>query len=372
MKKWLVITIIILAVSAVLAGIYFAWKNSQKLSSLIPSFNNENQGIQTPQILSNSKLKIISQNEATSYWVSNQNTSSSIFYADHGGRIFKISNGKEEILDNIAVNDLISINTSSNGEFLAIKSGKINNAITEILNFNKNIWYPPMIGVVSLDFSPDGKKAAYLEMNSAKSVDLIIKNLDDSKQKTQKITTINVKDFNLKWVENDRLLLVPKPSFDTESDMWEFNLKAKTFSKLLSNRGLMASWSKFGDIGLKFSANENHSYNFGLIDNKGQTKANFQFKTFPDKCFISSPSQIYCAISRNQDVFFGTAIFPDDYLKRSILFKDGIYQIDLTSNKLQALYEEEEPVIDAVNLSILGNKLLFMNRYDGKLYSLDL
>ncbi len=65
-------------------------------------------------------------------------------------------------------------------------------------------------------------------------------------------------------------------------------------------------------------------------------------------------------------------ILPDDYLKRAVYFKDFIYQIDVSKNSFLEVFSASELVIDAVNLRISSNKLLFINRYDSRLYSLEL
>ena len=96
-----------------------------------------------------------------------------------------------------------------------------------------------------------------------------------------------------------------------------------------------------------------------------------KFITLPDKCVITSPTQMYCAIPRDQDAFAKLTL-PDDYMKREAYVSDGIYQIDIANNGIRAIYEEDIRAIDAINLTVLEDRIVFVNRYDRKLYSLTL
>ncbi len=367
-KKTIIIISIVVGVVALGLGIYFAWNKAQK--ALVPA-SNQQPTTNNQQLLSATepKLKILSKNGAFDYWIANSTSTKSIFYISNNGNIFKINGDREEIISNDLIENLQLIKVSPDNKMVLIKSGRQGTFHINIFNSEKNIWQPALLGISVADFSPDGKKIAYLTNSDLKQADLMIKDLVNAKQKPEKIISINQQDFDLKWIENNAILLVPKPSFDFSSEIWKINIKTKTLLKLMSDKGMMVGWSKFGDLGLKFSAAANNSYNFSLIDNSGVDKAAFKFLTFPDKCLISGPSQIYCAVPRNQDVF-SRLVFPDDYLKRGVYFQDGIYQIDLAQNKFQTLFQEESPLIDAVNLKISGNRLLFINRYDNRLYSL--
>ena len=105
-----------------------------------------------------------------------------------------------------------------------------------------------------------------------------------------------------------------------------------------------------------------------LIDDLGTVKANLDFTTLPEKCLVSEP-QIYCAIPKSIPA---KTVLPDDYLKKALYFSDLFYQIDITQNSSLEIFEPTDLVIDAINLKLIDGKLLFINRYDNKLYSLEL
>lgn len=388
MNKRIFTILIIIGILAIGVGVYFAWKKYGEEIIPLPLSPKTPSTIIIPSADNANKLNILSSQGVVDYWAkigfsSGTSTVSSgdqgeIFYISSGGVIYKIENNKEEKISEASFANIKRIKASPDGNKIAVQYGKLDPNISDVgailridvYDVSKNIWQSIVGDITAYDWSLDGKKLAYLEKNSKGESDLIIKDLADSKQKETKIFSLNQIGFDIKWVDNDRIFFVSKPAFDVLSEVWEFNLKTKIFSKIIGGKGLMLNWSKFRDSGLKFIVDNKRNYSLQLINNKGLTIGNFKFKTLPDKCFISSPAQIYCAIPRDQDVF-NVGIFPDDYLKRSILFADGIYQIDMNINSFKAIFEENEPVIDAINLTLSGNKLFFINRYDSKLYSLE-
>ena len=292
------------------------------------------------------------------------------------------------LVNNFQGGDIQSVRASSDGKFVLIKSGSLPNPRFDILDNVKNVWQPTLSGVYAADWSLTGEKLAYLQSNAAnKNFDLYIKDLsiggtaaststkltaaNRSKNSPQKIISLNQADFDLKWAQTNDVFLTPMPSMDYFSEIWDVNLSAKTVSRLTSGNSLIVNWLKFSNLGLKFTSNNGRNYSLSLIDNNDNIKGSFKFNTLPDKCLFNSAIQIYCAIPRDQNIFSNFS-FPDDYYKKNIYSKDGIYVVDLTNNRIQALFEKGNPVIDAVDLSLFGNQLLFINRYDSKLYSLGL
>lgn len=371
MRKTILVILISIGILALGVGIFFAWEKSK--ININPFSSNTDQPVQNnnlPLPQNKQKLSILSKDPIIFYWTTNS-TSSEIFYINQEGKISIINGNDEKLVSDVVIKNIQSVKNSLDGKLILVKSKDRGDFRVDIFDAGKNIWLAPLIGATAADFSPDSKKIAYLKKNSKNESDLIIKDLTDSKQKETKIFSLNQIGFDMNWLDNDRIIFVSKPAFDVLSEVWEFNIKTKAFSKIMEGNGLMLNWAKFGDAGLKFVAKANRSYDFQLINRKGTTIGNFSFKTFPDKCFISSPEQIYCAIPRNQDIF-NSGIYPDDYLKRNIFFTDGIYQVDMNRSSFKAMFEENDPVIDVVQLTLFGNKLLFINRYDNKLYQLEL
>lgn len=384
MKKIIIISAII-GIIALGIGVYFGWKKSRMpedggiLSLLSPS--------ESPQAASSAakspKIKILTKNEVLDYWIfdsivsatsstsTQKEFSKKIFYVSSRGKIFKLTESGEEIVGDVPMGSFQGIVFSGDGNFIAVKSEISNLRQIDIYDVSKNLWQPSITNVYSADFSPDSKKLAYFQSAGSKGFDLMVKNLVNSKDKVQKIISLNIADADISWIQTDHIILSPKPSFEVLSEIILVNVKTGIVSRLASENGLWINWSKFGIGGLGFYASNGRNYNFGFFEISGNKRGSFNFKTMPDKCFIASVNQIYCAIPKNQDVF-GVYVFPDDYFKRKISFNDAIYLINMNDNKFQILYSSDEQNIEAANLKVMDDQMLFINKYDKKLYGLEI
>ncbi len=372
-KKKLIFIIIGLVIIALLVGIYFAWKSKTNNNPTISNQNPTAQFSVQSQSTTTDKLHILSKNPAMGYWVAYSSSTTpnpNIYYIYdngqnyHNAQIFEIASGTENLIASSTLIGLGNIKISNDGKMILLKSGTGENDF-DVYNSDKNMWQQSFDQLGDMDISPDGKSIIYSSDSG-----IFKTGLDKFTSAITKLSGLSPIDFNLNWINTDNVILSSKPSSDIDSEIWNLNLKNKTLSEIASGKGLMVNWSKFGDLGIKFSV-DNGNNRLTLIDGSGNKKADFNFFTFPDKCLISSLSQIYCAIPKDQSVFSDPEIL-DNYLKHGIYFNDGIYQIDLQNNKFQPLYDSDNNIIDAVDLTLSGNELFFINRYDNKLYSLDL
>ncbi len=389
MKKAIIIISIVLGVIAMGLGVYFAWKKTKSILTP-PSVSppTAEQGLQptTAGQLPTAKLKILSNQPIFDYWIyrpefgvvaTSTATStgtitrdSIVFYLNQEGKVFQIEkDGKDEAVTSESIENLQAIKSSSDGKRIIIKSGDLISPKFTIFNSQAKIFELLPENITAAAFSPDAKKIAYLENKVDKS-DLIIKDLVNSKQKPAWIISISQKDFDLDWISAEKIVLVPKSSAFYQASAWLVDTKKKTVSPIGTEvNGLMIKWSTDGKIGLQFSSqSEGRESRLNLINEQGLVQADLDFVTLPDKCLISDP-KIYCAIPESIPP---KTVLPDDYLKRAIYFRDALYQIDISQNSLSEIFTEAEPAIDAVRLNLLDNKLLFINRYDNKLYSLEL
>lgn len=368
MKKIIITIIIILAIISLGLGIYFAWQKTQQILTP-PTIGQQPSLDEQTALLSKARLGIISDQPIFDYWVSNSTSSgetNEIFYLNQTGQVLKIKDGADEIVSSESINNIQSIENRNNSQVVLIKFGDIASPQFKIFNTETKIWQP-LLDVSAAALSPDSQNIAYLQNNG----DLIIRDLFGAKPKTAKIISINQEDLGLYWLNSEKILLVPKPSYQYQSQIWAVDIKKKTIDVLSSGQGLIIKWSSDGQLGLRFQVDQGRwPPQLNLIDNKGFVKANLNFPTLPDKCYISQP-MIYCAIPLMHNLI-KEPLLPDDYFKRAVYFKDAIYAIDMEENLFELLFTESEPVLDVSRLSFTDNKLIFVNRYDNKLYSLEL
>lgn len=386
MKKIIIIIVVVIGVVAMTVGVYFGWKKAKTIltppTGPTQTTTSVNQPTTTEQQTAVQKLKIISDQPIFDYWVfyptatstsktiatSTLSSSHKIFYISQEGKIFGINEeGKAEAVVPDPINNLQAVKSSSDGKRMIIKFGDLISPKFIIFNSETKVFETLPDNITAAAFSPDNKKIAYLERATG---NLMTKDLIVVKPKTTKVLSLNQKDFDLEWVLPNEIILMPKPSALYLSSIRAIDIKNKTISVLEdAASGLMIKWSASGKLGLKFSSQTiGGGGHLNLINEQGAMQAGLDFITLPDKCFISEP-KIYCAIP---DGIPANSVLPDDYLKRAIYFKDSLYQIDTSQNSMVGILSITDPALDAVNLTLAGGKLLFINRYDNNLYSLEL
>jgi hypothetical protein len=365
MKK-LIPLIIIIAIIALGIGLYLGWQKAK------PFLNPPTTPAPTPEEVLQQKIKSLSDKEVFDYWINSSATSTEIFYITLDGKIFNAETN-EEISDQI-INNLQQIKTSSDGSKILIKSVAATSTSFTIFNLETKIWQPLDNEIVAVDFSPTEDKIIYLMKTKTGASNLIIKDLEvKAKQKSTIIMSLNQQDFDINWIDKDLILLIPKPANQITSEVWQVNLKDKTIKLFASGNGLMLNWQKIKQRGLKSIISKDQLVTY-LIDKNNQEQV-FNFSTFPDKCTLDDFPQLYCAIAITTSISPQRLTLPDDYLKKAVYFNDILYKIDTassTSTPEEILSSTDEAPIDIFNLRKIGNTLLFINRYDNKLYKIEI
>ncbi len=369
-------------------GVYFAWKKSRELLAPPAVDQRLMTDDQRLPVSVERKIKILSDQPIFDYWVADLRGSiqileadsrgnTEIFYIDQNGLIFSVKDGEDEAVTPEPIDNIQSIKSSFDGKLALIKFGDVNFSRFVIFNSETKVQEFLPENITAAAFSPDDKKIVYLQkqVGFKTASDLIVKELTGAKPKTSKILSFNQMDFDLDWILPETVILAPKSSAFSAVSAWSVDIKNKIFKPLwpIDLNGLMINWSidgrTDGKLGLRFnSGKEGSKDSLIMINEKGEKRANFDFLTLPNKCFFAEP-KIYCAIPLEVPK---KTILPDDYLKKAVYFKDFLYQIDISQNSLSEIFSASEPIVDAVNLRILDNKLLFINRYDSRLYSLEL
>jgi len=375
MKKIIIIISVILGIVAMGLGVYFAWQKTKTILTppgigQQPTASNQQSTTGEQQPAAAQKLKILSDQQIFDYWIfypAATSTDSKIFYLSQDGKIFQLEGGKSEAVSSEPIGNIQMIKSSFDGKRVLIKFGDFISPKFIIFNTEAKVFELLPENITAAAFSPDAKKIAYLEKNSG---NLMIKDLIGAKPKTVKVLSFNQKDFDLDWILAEKIVLTPKPSAFYRTSSWMIDINKKTLIALGTEvNGLMMKWSADGKAGLQFSSqSEGREGRLNLINEQGAVQAVLDFITLPDKCFISQP-KIYCAVPESIPA---KTVLPDDYLKRAVYFKDVFYQIDITQNSLSEILAGTEPTLDATRLNLVDNKLLFINRYDNGLYSLEL
>lgn len=344
---WLIVIIIAL-VSGYLIWTFFFATPSENLSS---GTANEPTG-------SEAKKLIASAREVFDYWINK--VSGEVYYATNDGEIFKIGvDGTEENAGSKATGDLSFIKPSADGSSIIVAFGFPQSPAFAIHNLAQRGWQALPAGTTAAAWDPkSNNRIVYIKENGLGSS---IALLSLQNQKSETILKLNQKDLSIEWPTAETLYLTEKPSSEYPSSLWSLNLKTKTLKTVASEeRGLLTRW--FPNGALKFS-NDGNQNNFSWIKADGQKIVDWGFTTLPSKCFLAA-AEMYCAIPQTIEPRLK---LPDAYLKNAVRFNDIVNKIDLISADYLPL---NIPLaqMDADRLEVYQNKLLFINRYDNKLY----
>lgn len=222
--------------------------------------------------------------------------------------------------------------------------------------------------IQSLDWSPTENKIVYQYYDRQSGLNNIsIANPDGSEWTN--IFQTRMKDLVLEWPKADQIALQTKPSGLVQSAIYMITASGENFQKLIDNTyGLTALWSPQGDKVLYSETNsQGQNLELKLLNTNTNTSIVLNFSTLPEKCVWSGNNiTIYCAVPT---IIPNEAIMPDDYYKNLVEFSDIFYKVDLNTGQKLLLAKLD---VNAKNLLVNEDYLIFVNKKDGLLYSLEL
>jgi len=215
--------------------------------------------------------------------------------------------------------------------------------------------------------SPLEEKIFYLKWAEKGAVGV---SADFENKKQQNVFNLPFGWFNASWPSANIISLLTRPSAKAEGFLYFFDLKAKKLEKMIGGmNGLTALASPNGEkIIYSFSANKGIQTNVASKEDK--TADSFALTTFPEKCVWSKASGniVYCAAPNG----LPEADYPDEWYQGIISFNDSIWMMDLSTKEAYVL--KTDSGADVINpfLTPDENYLVFTNKKDLTLWSLEL
>lgn len=367
-KKYLKIALVSITVGSAIWTVYwFLIKNpSPAVKKLTEAILPSQETKPAPRATAPSKLQALTETPIFDYWLNKK--TNDIYYLALTGEVVKKSRdasiaGETEsvVVNSQTIKRLHSVKPSFDGSYAVTEFNYPDPITFSIFNIVTANWQVLPEKTISVAWSPNSSELLYLDNNSLNTLNLADK-------KTKKVFDLNQKDVNLKWLSGTNVLLMPKSTIELASTIWQLDLSKKTLTPIIENEnGLVIQWSKDSDFGIKLS-NKNRKPILNLINKNGDSLITFSFLTLPSKCLIEN-NKIYCGVPKN--IKEGINL-PDDYYKKAVYFDDVIYEIDLSTGSSKPIWESSNSPIDTEHLELDGNNLLFKNRLDEKLYSLQL
>jgi len=296
------------------------------------------------------------------------------FFPYEGGVLGVASDGKilntngeiETILSSTSVPFSFSASASRDRSFVLIAWGGAGSPQFRIWSAKKGTWRFLPVGATSPTFSPQTHEVAYIE-NSPGGSRFSILNLDSAASRGKIITTLPLEDINISWISTGQIAVSEKGSLPSLSSELIYDLNQKTVSPVVVEKnGLDISWSPSGKMALVLLGKARGG-SMALINNSGEILQNLSLLTLPEKCSWSGDQKLFCAIPQNPNVL--KTDLPDSFYKRSFFADDNFYEINAQNGDVAPILENSAG-LDAASLKVFGGKVWFINRLDGKLYSL--
>jgi len=309
-----------------------------------------------------STITVLSSEPIFDYWTS---ASGEIYYLAVTGQIYKLDErGSETKLASQAIPDLDSVRASFNGAALVVAFGAGPNKTFSLFRVADATWEPLPEDVTAVSWDPERPRLAYFKDTGSASILYL---LDLTNGRTTEVIRLAQKDLGLEWLTPEEIYLTQKPSARFAGSLWSLNLRSKSLRLIVrEENGLMIRWGDRGKLGLK-STTAGRDIHLSLINNNNQSLRPVRLPpTLTSKCVFEGEI-IYCAVPASIP---SAAVLPDDYLKDRVYFSDGFRSWDTATGTVTAIPINQSAPVDAEKLTKLQNKLLFINRYDRKLYSL--
>lgn len=285
------------------------------------------------------------------------------------GEIIKIKAGQEEVIKE-GVENPKQILFSGDGSKIVF----VFNDLINIFDLNTKKWRQINDTNLGPSISPKDELAYSNKGGSIFKLDLTKEDASP-----QKLIQLNNLDFYLLWKDADDLFVVSRPSSLNVGNVLLLKTGSGNLSLNYELLGLDLIWNPKLNNGLLFSANRlGLGGNLFWVDKNLKTNQ-LSFLTLPQKCAFgektetnstSSKTILVCATPKNINSLKERPIL-DDWLSHDLYTEDNIYQINLESGFIEPILTNQDG-LDIDLIKIQKNRLFFVNRFDKKLYVVNL
>jgi len=229
-------------------------------------------------------------------------------------------------------------------------------------------------GIKSLAFSKSENKIAYYLSNDLQNTNAVfIADADGANARA--VFNTRVKDIRVEWVSSNQIAISTAPSGLVPNVLWVLNIDTQKLLPVMSQvYGFTMRWSPSGGRFL-FSQTDTKGANLTLSSSNqtGTEVKNLGLATLPEKCAFSAKDEniVFCSAPASAP----DIVWPDDYYKQIYSASEQIWSINLSTGKKDMVYDFDETLAsDAADLIVSpgADRLIFLNKKDGAIYSLKL
>lgn len=411
MKPRTILSIIVVVLLLIVAvGLYFLFFGGKatiapgqtgQTGSLPDAGNQSNPGSTANSTATSSVLAenfgVISDQPTLDYFV---NASNVVTAVEPDGEIIQVANGQVNSISSLVMQNILSASFSADGEKVLVSFGDQSNPQASVFDIAKKIWTPLPVGLHSPVWSPTPSDYRIAYYSAATPGLEAFATIDASKINPAPVSilTLHVQDTDIAWPAKNQIVLSPKPSAYVATSAWSYNLATATLTPIaVETPGLAMLWSSAATgapgatpTGLVFSSG---AYSLGgslaLADLSGNLVQQLKFVTLPSKCTfaaqastlpasasstaaaVTSTPYLFCGVPRDQSTL-STSHLPDDYDQMALFTSDDIYRINLQSGAIDTVWNDQTQNLDISDVKFFNGTLFFINRYDQKLYAIQL
>lgn len=290
-----------------------------------------------------------------------------IIIVDEIGKIIKIVNGQEEIINEGTAPPNYVLFTNDGSKIVFAFPN-----LVSVFDLTTKNWKQINEEIIEVAISPKNELAYLKKDGSIFKLDIAKDNFSP-----QKLIQLNNLDSYLLWKNNKELFIISKPSSVNVGAALLLDTTSKKLSLVYELPGLALNWDSKLDNGLLFSANQLGRGGKIFWVNKDLKNTQLSFITLPFKCAFkeelvnstTTKSILICAIPKDQS-FLENKILVDDWLSYDLYTEDNIYQINLDGLVDPILVNQNG--LDVSQIKTYKNGLSFINRFDQKLYFINL
>jgi hypothetical protein len=395
MRRTILIIGIVILLGIIGVGLYFLFL-VPKLTSNPPNSTGSlpvtgNQTVATPSSTANggttglaSSFGIISNSAVLDYYIDAANITTAV---EPDGTIIQIANGQVSTSSAIVMQNVISASFSYDGKKILVSFGDAANPQASVFDIAKKMWTPLPAGLQSPVWSPSDYRIAYTKPAARSGEVFATINAASAGFTPVVIASLHTQDLAIAWPAKNQMVFYTKPSAYVDASVVVYDLQKSTLTPIVNNfSGLDLQWSgpafaSAAPLALRLRSGANGLGGaLSLVDMNGKTIQSLKLLTLPSKCsFVatrsssagSSTEYLYCAIPRDQNTL-AISHLPDDYNQMSLFTSDDIYRIDLMTGGIDTIFNDATQNLDVADIKFFNNAVFFINRYDQKLYGVQL
>lgn len=308
-----------------------------------------------------SVVKAISQREVFDYWIDRK--TNAIYIVAPEGNIFRtFGDGREEEVSKQPLPGLHRATPAPDGSRMIAHFNYPAADTFALFDTASRGWLRLPEGTLVATFDASGQSVAYLRRANGRTA---LYTLALASNKVTELAPFAVSDGELRWV-GDVIQVIPPPSRDIRIPALVYNTTKKTLSSF--DAGTMSFADTTSDNGLRFYAANGGGTLFLANAALTYDSARLPFLSLPSKCAFAE-QLLYCAVPKN---FPARAALPDDYLKAKFFTQDSVVAYTVATGEIKTILGSAIGIFDADRLIVRGKQLLFKNRYDEKLYAVEL